>query len=367
MKNRWAFLFVLPALLACSGEKKVVLQTSGVEAPSVSARVERASRIVEISGTVRASDVAELASRMGGFVTNIRVHAGAKVKKGELLVVLDDRSVQAQSEKAQGAEEEAGHGIEEAKQHLRSAESQKILASNTFDRIESLYKRNSASKQEFEEAGSRRDAAIADWEAATQRLAQADSRLHQVASQQQEISAALSYQRITAPFDGIVTSVSADEGTFVASGQVLVVIENPARYQLVFSIEQDLLSVVKRGDKIPVEVPAAHATLQSTVEEVSASADSATRTYTVKADLPSNAALRTGIFGRAQVLASSDSSLWIPAAYVNRKNDLELVLVRAGNEWRRVLIKTGEQKQDRVEILAGLQEGDEVGPAGEKP
>ena len=360
-------LYVLPlaALLACGGKETSAPQNQSA-APARTARVEKAPGILEISGTVRAADVAQLASRMGGFVQRAQVRAGSRVRAGDLLVVLDDRSLQAHAGKVKAAEQEVRQAIEEARQHLQAAEAQKQLASNTFERIQSLFDKNSASRQEFDEARSRKEAADAGWRAAQERLGQTESKLQQVESDTQDVAASITYQRITAPFDGVVTSVNADEGTFAQPGQTLVAMENPRRYQLVFAVEQELLASLKPGSVIQIRIPAAgSASLDAVIEEVSPSADQATRTYLVKAALPPNAALQTGLSGRAVIQVPSRSSLWIPNEFLARHNDIETVLVKTDNDWRRVLVKTGDRSGDRIEILSGLNEGEEIGLPGE--
>ncbi|HSP07861.1 MAG TPA: efflux RND transporter periplasmic adaptor subunit [Acidobacteriota bacterium] len=355
------YLLPLVALLACGGKETSAPAQSGA-APARTARVEKAPGVLEISGTVRAADVAQLASRYGGFVREVKARAGSRVKAGDLLVVLDDRSLQAQADKVQAGEQEVRQAIEEARQHLQAADTQRQLTTNTLVRIQSLYDKKSASRQEFEEAQAAKDAAEAGWRAAQERVAQAESKLRQAKSDTQDVSASMSYQRITAPFDGVVTSMTADQGTFITPGQTVAAMENPRRYQLVFSVEQELLSALPAGSKIQVQVPAAGAVpLDATIDEVSPSADQATRTYLVKAGLPANASLQTGLSGRAVIHVPSRSSLWIPAAFLAQQNDLETVIVKTGNDWRRVLVKSGDRSGDRVEILSGLNEGDEVG------
>lgn len=360
------YLLPLAALLACGGKETSAPAPGSGAAPARTARVEKSPGILEISGTVRAADVAQLASRAGGFVRQAEVRAGSRVKAGQLLVVLDDRSLQAQAGKVKAAEQEVRQAIEEARQHLQAADAQKQLATNTFERIQALYGKKSASSQEFDEARSRKESADAGWRAAQERLAQAESKLEQVASDTQDVEANISYQRITAPFDGVVTSVTADAGTFAQPGQILVAMENPRQYQLVFAVEQELLTSLLPGSTIQTRVPAAGSDpLEAVIREVSPSADQATRTYLVKANLPSNKLLQTGLSGRAIIQVPSRSSLWIPDEFLSRQNDIETVLVKSGNDWRRVLVKSGDRNEGRTEILSGLNEGEEVGLPGE--
>lgn len=359
------YFLLLPAVLFlvhCGGREAPPRESASAQTPARVARVERAPAVLEVAGTVRASTVAQLASRFGGFVRQVRTRAGARVASGELLVLIDDSGLQAQAEKATAAEQEVEQSLEEAKQRLQAAEAEKKLASNTFERIKILYDKGSASKQEYEEALSRRDASEAGWQAAQDRVLQMQSKLKQVGSDRLDVSSSLRYQRIAAPFDGIVTSVPAEEGSFVSPGQVVVSMENPGKYQLLFSVEQDLIPQLSSGKKIPVRIPVlGDSSVEAVVEEVSPSADAATRTYLVKANLPAKSSLRTGLSGRA-LLTLSRSSLWVPQEFLARTNDIETLMVKSGGGgWRRVLVKSGDRSGSKIEILSGLGEGDEIG------
>ncbi|HEY4492361.1 MAG TPA: efflux RND transporter periplasmic adaptor subunit, partial [Acidobacteriota bacterium] len=278
MKFIYVLLFCGAALVACEKQKSAS-PAQEREVPVRTARVVKASSAIEVAGTVRSNDVASLASRTAGFVSRVHVYAGSRVKKNHELISVDDRNLRAQLEKLKAAGEEVDQGIREARHQLEGAESQKRLASNTFERISELYRKNAASKQEFEEAEARKQAADSSREAARERAAQAESRKKQIASDLQDLSASFGYVRIVAPFDGVVTSVPVDQGTFVNPGQTLVSMESSS-YQIQFFVEESLLSSVRKGQPVNAFIPAiAGDPVQATISEVSASLDTGTRTF----------------------------------------------------------------------------------------
>lgn len=344
---RVVILLVLLLAFGC-GENAKVSERPKLPSPSHRATVERESRTLEIAGTVRAADVAQLASRFAGFVSRVQVQAGAHVKKGDLLVLIDDRNLQAQRAKAAAARDEAQRGAQ-------AAEAQMRLANITFTRIETLYQKESASEQEFDEAKSRKDAAEAAYQAALQRVTQAES-------DRNDVQASSEYLRITAPFTGIVTSVPVDAGTFVNPGQAIVSMENPSSFEVVFSVEEGLLSAVQKGSDLVVAVPAVSVeTLPAKVVEVNTAADVYTRTFQVKAVLQAHPRLLSGLSARVFLSAATKGSLWIPERFLTRNDDIETVLVKQGEEWRRILVKSGNHRNGRAEILSGLNEKEEVG------
>lgn len=328
-------------------------------------RVEQEAAVFEIAATVRATDIAEVASRYGGFVTRTPVKPGMRVQKGELLVVMDERTLNAQSEKLGSAREEIKNAILEAKHLYDSSESQKQLAVTTYERIRQLYEKKSASPQEYQEALSRKNSAEAASEAAAERVAQTEARLNQLGSDVKELAANRSYVRIESPFTGVVSAVYVDPGTFANPGQNLVTVEKPGSYQISFFVEQELLPYLKQGRKIKIRIPAVSAGLfNGVVSEISPSQDPSTRTFLVKADLQNASSIQSGFSAYVLLESQRSSSLWIPEEYLIRKMDLEMVYVRQNDVWKRVLVKSGNRKNEKVEILSGLNKGEEIGLMG---
>lgn len=349
-------------LFSCGMDEKLQTQQAPGGSPARTAQVEKTPIAMEVAGTIRAVNVAELATRAAGTVLQVPVTAGSKVRKGDLLLLVDDRTLLAQEKKVLATQQEVEQAAKEARHHLEAAEAQKELASNTFERIRALYEKNAAGKQEYEEAVSRKNVAEASWKAATERVAQVESKISQVSSDMEELKANLDYLRILAPFDGVVTSVPVDEGTFANPGQKLVSMEDPDSYQILFSVEQELLPAVTKNKTVSVKIPALSADMYSArISEVSPSLDSDTRTIRIKANLPRIAQIRSGLSGVVLLQMESRSGIWIPQEFLKRVNDIETVMVRQEESWTRILVKSGKEQGGKVEILSGLNEGDEIG------
>lgn len=356
-----SLLIIAIFLIAC-GEKKEAASPSSEWKPTQTDVVSREPVRIEVAGTIRAADVAQMSTRFAGFVSQIRVKAGASVKKGDLMVVIDDRNLKAQAEKLDAARTELDQALREARFQQEAAQARQVVASNTFERIRKLYEKDAASRQEYEEAESGDRAARASLEAAGQRVSQMEAKILQTESDQKDTAANLQYVRLTAPFDGVVASVPAQQGTFVSPGQPLVTVEGPAAFEVIFSVEENLLPIVRVGQEISLLVNGSRKEpLTATVTEVSSAADVRTRTFQVKARLSSNDDLRSGISATAQLDSPDKNSLWIPASFLSRTYDVETVWVQQGDNWQRVLVKSGSQKGDKVEILSGLNEGDRIG------
>ncbi|HSE39181.1 MAG TPA: efflux RND transporter periplasmic adaptor subunit [Acidobacteriota bacterium] len=358
--KQFIIILVLLTLFSC-GKQNQTTAPSSAKNPLRIARVIEEPDVIRIPGTVQTEDTAIIASKFAGFIQRVPAKNGMHAKQGQLLVVMDDRNLSAQSDRVSSMRTEALEGTEEAKNHLEAARAQKDLAASTFARIERLFQKKSASLQEFEEAKARRDAADAELNAAEKRVAQTEAKIEQLQSEQKDVAANLSYVRIAAPFDGVVTSVDVDPGEFVNPGQSLVRIESPGTYQVLFMIEQELLPLFNEGALLDVEIQGEKDVhIKGTVTEIGPSMKDATRTFPIKANLSTQAHLRSGTSAIVILPIKTQKSLWIPETFLNRQVGLETVFVRRGNEWERTLVRSGKTRKDQIEILSGLNAGDEI-------
>jgi hypothetical protein len=80
----------------------------------------------------------------------------------------------------------------------------------------------------------------------------------------------------------------------------------------------------------------------------------------VKLDLPGATGLRSGQFGRVAVPVGEASAIRVPAAAVIQRGQMELVFVVVGNQAQLRLVKTGSRIGDEVELVSGLNSGEQV-------
>lgn len=329
--------------------------------PSQTTRVQSEPVTLEVSGTIQSAELAQLAPRSSSYVREVAVVSGQKVKKGDLLILMDDQNLSAQEGKLQAGRAELESALDEAKHGLDAAQAQQQFAVNTFERIRSLYEKEAASKQEFEEAESRSKAAQAAYQAAKAKVSEVQAKQAQLKSDQSDLNATANYIRIVAPFEGIITEVPAKAGTFFNAGQIVVSMENPSRYQLVIAVEEGLLKSLQKDQMVGIRVSSLNDNIvNGKVAEISPAMDVYTRTFQVKINVAPMASLHSGVSAVA-LIRSSGRTLWVPAQYIRINQDVETVLVRSGNTWHRVLVKTGRQKEDKVEVLSGLNVDDEIG------
>jgi RND family efflux transporter MFP subunit len=134
-------------------------------------------------------------------------------------------------------------------------------------------------------------------------------------------------------------------------------VEDLRRHRLEASVNESDLRYVRQGQQVPVLVDAlGDRPLKGKVVEIVPAADSASRSFVVKVELPSDPSLRSGLFGRAQFARGERSALLIPRTAVVERGQLQGIYVLDQNKVAGLrYITLGRPSAGQVEVLAGLQ------------
>jgi membrane fusion protein, multidrug efflux system len=304
--------------------------------------------LLEAVGTVRAAQTSDAASQMMGNIVEIRAHEGDHVQRGQVLAVIDDSQPRAVVDRATAADLAA-------QQQLVGADSDLALAESTLKRYQNLYEKKSVSPQEFDEVKARQQAALARRDMAKAGQAEAQAALSQART-------SLDYTWIRSPFEGVVTEKKADSGTLASPGMPIFTVEDVRRYRLEATVNESDLRYVRTGQQVPVVIDALDsARLKGKAMQIVPAADSASRTFLVKIELPTDTRLRSGLFGRAQLSRGERQALLIPRSAVVERGQLQGIYVLDQSKLASFrYITLGKPSGAEVEVLAGLQDGERL-------
>jgi multidrug efflux system membrane fusion protein len=354
MNIRLSFLFLmLPAvfsLVGCSSEQTRTTPSPDAVRNIAVLAVQQANvpDLLEAVGTLRAAQTSDASSQMMGNIVEIRAHEGDHVQRGQVLALIDDSQPRAAVDRSTAADLAA-------QQQLVGADSDLTLADSTLKRYQTLFEKKSVSPQEFDEVKARQQAALARRDMAKAGQAQAQAALSQART-------SLDYTRIRAPFDGVVTQKKADSGTLASPGMPIFTVEDVRRYRLEATVNENDLRYVRTGQQVSVAIDAVdNAGLNGTVVQIVPAADSASRAFLVKIDLPTDTHLRSGLFGRAQFSRGERQALMIPRSAVVERGQLQGIYVLDQNKVASLrYITLGRASGADVEVLAGLQDGERL-------
>jgi len=380
----WAVAVTVALLLvACKGER-------AAEVPGAQPAVARGIRIeavglepvresIEAVGTVRSKTQTLVASKVQGYVREVRVREGDQVEPGNLLIAVEEREFRAQVDRDHAAVEEAVSGLdevrrllEEAEAALRSAKADHEYAAATAARYRRLNDQHLVAAQDYEQMDARRKSTEAAVEQGRARILSLRAREQQMlrriehARAQLRISeVSLSDTRIVAPSTGVVVSRRVEPGNVAVPGQPLLVLDDPRRYRLEAEVGESAMRAIRLGQRVPVTLDSIGQALEGSVVEIVPASDPASRSVTVKLELPSLPSLRSGLFGRASFTTGERMALLAPAgALVDRGQLTGVYVVDDRSIARFRLVTAGARRGERVEILSGLNPGERLVAAG---
>ena len=381
MKRISLIASVVSLLVATSCAKKPDITQRGPIVQGAKIETVKTSSVddhYEAVGTVRAKTSSIVAARIMGNITSIRVHEGDRVRAGQTVIEIENRDAPVQIRKAQAGVRETNDALDEAERNIRAAESARdaaraneSLASSTFNRYQTLFNRQSVSPQEFDEVRTKLEVAKAESERADRMLQVAKARQNQTLGRIDQAKADVSnariyagYSRLASPINGIVVTKHVDVGSMAAPGAPLLTIENDANYQLEVSVEESQLGRIHPGDQASVTIEAlGNQELSCSVVEIVPAADPNSRSFTIKLSLPNikGEQLRSGIYGKARFVSGARNLLSVPQKAVTQNGQLVSVFVvdQSGTARMR-LIKIGEKLGERVEVLSGLNDGEQI-------
>ena len=337
-------------LSSCSNERHT--QASAPETVSDVAVIP-AQRVAvpewrEVIGTVRAARTSQVAAQTAGNITEIRVHEGDRVVSGQVLATIDDSQPRAAAEQAAAA-------VIAAERDVAAADSSFVLAGATLKRYQPLYDRKSVSPQEFDEIKARYQSAEARRDMARAGQTQASAVLTQART-------SLGYTQVRAPFAGMVTEKRVDVGTLASPGLPIFSVEDTRSYRLEAAVDESDVGIARIGRGVAVLLDAlGNAELSGRVAQIVPAADSTSRSFLVKIQLPADARLRSGLFGRVRFSRGERSALMVPPAAILVRGQLQGVYVVGLNRIAELRYVTlGKAAGQQVEVLSGLQDGEKL-------
>ena len=316
-----------------SDEKKVVEDNSAPIAVKVQAvQADGNNPFVTASGKIQAENSADLSTRMMGFVNKVHVNVGDNVRKGQLLVSINNADL-----KAKRAQVNAG--IIEASAVFNNAQ-------KDYNRFKNLFADNSASQKEMDDM--------------TAHFEMAKARLESANQMKNEINSQFAYSNITAPFSGVVTSKNIEVGDMANPGIPLISLEAPGKFEVIAMVPESEISQIKKGTEVDVVVKSINKIINGKVIEVSTSAKNTGGQYLVKVALDkTDTNILSGMFTTVQFpiakKASASSMVLIPTEAIVTKGQLSGVYTTSESNtavlrWLRL----GRIYGDNVEVLSGL-------------
>lgn len=341
-----SFALLLAAALAVAGCEKeqpdVVPQIRAIKSYTITEVASGQTR--KFSGQVYATDSSTLSFQVGGNVKEMRINQGDRVKKGQVLAVLDKQPYQLD--------------VQSAEADLQKARAELAQARQEFERQETLYKKGWVAKARLDRVRLSRDSAISQIDYATSKLnlAKRDLRLTD----------------LRAPYDGSVSRKHIDAFVEVKTGQPVYDIEAAGALEVRFDIPETTISRITLGMPVTVTFPTtAGSVLRARITEIGSSAGRA-NAFPVKAGLDDPPPqIRSGMTAEANILLKqegTESAYLVPLAAIapaDKPSQGYVFIYDATTQTvKKNLVKARGVSDNLVHVYEGVKAGDIVAAAG---
>jgi len=315
-------------------EPLVTLQMSPEDTVTVESNALASGPV--ITGSIQPERRADLRAEVGAVVVQVLKENGEAVKKGDVLLRLDETSIR--------------DGVNSADEATRAAQQTLAQAQRMFERQTTLRSSGMVSTQALEDAEIRRNNAQSDVAAAKSRSVSARQQLTRTV--------------VRAPFDGIVSERKVSNGDTAQVGKELIKVIDPASMRFEGLVSADKIGVVKVGQPVLFRVngyPGQNFT--GKVKRVDPAANAVTRQVEVLVEFAEAAQPRVaGLYAEGRVESQVASSLMIPPSALVQAGDNNYVWRVKGGALAKVplTIGTRDERSGRWQVLSGLQSGDMV-------
>jgi len=309
-------------------EARAVAQDSGPVVRLAQVELSTAERVLGIPGEVRAWNQATLYSKVAGYVRDVLVDKGTRVKKGQLLARLESPETDQQ---VLGARADLQLKLVQA-ERARKLRPQGFIAQQDLDNAESALSVSRATLQ--------------------------------------QLRALQGYEQVRAPFDGVLTARYVDPGALVAAGtssnqsvQPLFDVADTRTVRVQVYVGQDDAADIRPGVPVSIALPddPGHP-IEAKVTRTSQGIDARTRTMLVEVDVPNDPVrLYPGSYVNVKIRFPGKRAPVVPGdALVWRGDGLFVARLEPENRIKLVRIQPGEDDGRRVQVLSGLQGGEQV-------
>ena len=344
LRHFFVLLFLVSALAACSkAPEKADKAAATAERPLLispedllTVRNNALASGPSITGSIQPERRADLRAEVSAVVLQVLKENGDNVRRGDLLVRLDDTAIR--------------DSLSSAEASTRAADQAFVQAERQFQRMTTLRSSGMVSTQALEDAESRRNNAQSVLAAAKTRSAQARQQLQRTEAR--------------APFDGIVSDRKVSAGDTAQIGKELLKVIDPASMRFEGLVSADNIGEVKAGQPVSFRVNGyGEQEFLGKVRRVNPSANATTRQVEVLVDFADRTQPKlAGLYAEGRIEAASSTSLTIPASALVRDGDKSSAWRLKEGTLQKVSLVIGERdvRSGDFVLRSGLLEGDKL-------
>lgn len=292
---------------------------------------------IELQGKIESESVSFVTPRAGGGqVKAIFVKRGDRVKKGQVLLQLDNSMIK--------------QSVAAASQNIETVKAQAALAKSVYEKQKNLWEQNIGSEIQLLTAKTNAEALGSQLKAAMEQLGMAKDQL--------------AYTSVRSDVDGVAEEVNIKVGEiFMGAGQLKIV--NTDRLKLTSQVPENYAGKIKVGTDVSLIFPDLDKTIDSKLTVVGNVIDPLSRSFFVEAKLPMDKNFRPNQLAQVKIKDyTKKNAISIPINIVQNDDKGKFVYVAASENGKLVarkrMVTTGEFYANAIEILTGINAGEQI-------
>ncbi len=335
MKLRKAAISILAL---CAGLEMLIISGAGAQEPLpatvVVSKVEeqKVQRPVTLVGAVQPNTRSVIASEIAGLVVKFPAEEGDYVKKGDLLLEFETRTLEIALIEAQAAK--------------REAQARFDLANKNFARFRELREKGISSVQQFQDAESEKQALGA--------------RISQLQAQIERHEYSLAKSKVVAPFSGYITSEYTELGQWVGEGGQVVELIDTDRVKITVDLPERYIGQIKLDEKAIINLDALpNVALEGRISAIVPQADREARTFPIKVEVENKDHLiKSGMVARVSFLIGEPSLVkLVPKDAIVENNSNKFLFVVNNGTAQPLPVSTGLAYKNLIEVIGPVETG----------
>ncbi len=328
MKKTKTLILLAIGILSFSCKKETKnegdVKKPAIEIEAYKVKAQELDNIIKTTGNIQPGEMIELKCEVAGRIDRLNISEGKLVRKGTILVQIDDSELQAQ---------------------LRKLQAQLKLAEETEARKKELLAINGISKVEYDEAYTDLETTKADIDLTNSKIRKS---------------------RIVAPFDGTIGLRSVSEGAYVSVGTTISSLVQLDPLKIEFNVPEKYATYIHDGMPVDFNIVGSSKTYQAKVYAFQAQITQESRSLTIRAIMANpKAEVIPGAFADLKIqLEKINKAMMIPTyCLVPLMNGQNLYVIK-NNFASLVQVETGIRTADQIQIISGISEGDTIASTG---
>ncbi|MCC5908868.1 MAG: efflux RND transporter periplasmic adaptor subunit [Clostridiaceae bacterium] len=324
---------------------------------------ENYTKNMEISGNVKPAQLVNVGFKVAGVIDQVHVKEGDIVGVGQTLMRLDSYDYQLGVIAAQSQYESLDMQLDsKITSAINQAEAHLDFVKTQYERVNRLYEKGAVAKKTVEELETALVVAENKYQEALDARATSEAQLRQAKAGLDLAESQLADTVLTSPIHGTVVKQVFESGETIAPGYPALVLGRLDKLEIEIGVPDTLIDSIRTGEKVNVFIYGLDKEIEGVITSINTIADLQTRTFGVNIEINNkDQRIRPGMIAKVILTADEVESILVPTtAVLNDPDGSKIFVLHEGGYVEERSIVVGEIFGDNIQVLEGLEDGDNI-------